>query len=206
MVCPWHTLGELRRSQFRVLGVALAVDNAEQRRLVRRLRGEMLALEGVRRTDAVTWTRLAVTADGSTGGYPSHARTKRHKPLAAKSQRATTSAQPHTHTQTDISPLLQNPNVQPPQHSHTRTAQQTLVWAMHTVRPPPLTPTPCPHCPATHTVRSPLLQRCLRTKPKHTPYGTHILSVDQKPLCRSPMHCPELSQHLHRQNPRAAKP
>ena len=47
LVCPWHTLGELRRSQFRVLGVALAVDNAEQRRLMRRLRGEMLALEGV---------------------------------------------------------------------------------------------------------------------------------------------------------------
>ena len=68
LVCPWHTLGELRRSQFRVLGVALAVDNAEQRRL----RGEMLALEGgFRRTDAVTWTRVAVTADGSTDGYPS---------------------------------------------------------------------------------------------------------------------------------------
>ena len=35
---PCHTLGELRRSQFRVLGAAHAVDNAEQRRL----RGEML--------------------------------------------------------------------------------------------------------------------------------------------------------------------
>ena len=43
LVRPWHTLGELVRSQFHVLGVALAVDNAEQRRL----RGETLALEGV---------------------------------------------------------------------------------------------------------------------------------------------------------------
>ena len=34
---PCHTLGELRRSQFRVLGAAHAVDNAEQRRL----RGEI---------------------------------------------------------------------------------------------------------------------------------------------------------------------
>ena len=42
LVCPWHILGELGRSQFRVLSVALAVDYAEQRRL----RGEMLALEG----------------------------------------------------------------------------------------------------------------------------------------------------------------
>ena len=30
---PWHTVGELRRSQFRVLGAAHAVDNAEQHRL-----------------------------------------------------------------------------------------------------------------------------------------------------------------------------
>ena len=43
LVRPWHTLGELGRSQSRVLGAAQAVDNAEQRRI----RGEMLALEGV---------------------------------------------------------------------------------------------------------------------------------------------------------------
>ena len=68
LVRPWHTLGELGRSQSRVLGAAQAVGNGEQRRL----RGEMLALEGVfRRTDAVTCTRVAVTADGSTDGYPS---------------------------------------------------------------------------------------------------------------------------------------
>ena len=41
LVRPWHTSGKLRRSQFRVSGAALAVDNAEQRRL----RGEMLILE-----------------------------------------------------------------------------------------------------------------------------------------------------------------
>ena len=58
---PWHTLGELRRSQFRVPGAAHAVDNAEQRRL--RGRGEMLTLEGGRTTDAETWTRVAVTSE-----------------------------------------------------------------------------------------------------------------------------------------------
>ena len=42
LVRPWHTLGELGRSQFRVLGAAQAVGNGEQRRI----RGEMLALEG----------------------------------------------------------------------------------------------------------------------------------------------------------------
>ena len=42
LVRPWRTLGELGRSQSRVLGAAQAVGNAEQRRL----RGEMLALEG----------------------------------------------------------------------------------------------------------------------------------------------------------------
>ena len=41
---PEHTLCELERSQSRVLGAALAVDNAERQR---RHRGEMLALEGV---------------------------------------------------------------------------------------------------------------------------------------------------------------
>ena len=69
LVCPWHTLGELRQSQFRVLGVALAVDNAEQRRL----RGEMLAFlwTGFRRTDAVPWTHVTVASDESADGYPS---------------------------------------------------------------------------------------------------------------------------------------
>ena len=70
LVCPWHNLGELRRSQFRVLGVALAVDNAEQCRL----RGEMLALEGVsedrcrdldtcgrKREPCVVWTEAKVS-------------------------------------------------------------------------------------------------------------------------------------------------
>ena len=43
----WHALDELARSQFRVLGAALAVDKAEQCRLRGRLGGgEMLALEG----------------------------------------------------------------------------------------------------------------------------------------------------------------
>ena len=41
-VRPRHALGELGRSQSRVLGAAQAVGNGEQRRL----RGEMLALEG----------------------------------------------------------------------------------------------------------------------------------------------------------------
>ena len=43
LVRPWHTLCELGRSQLRVLGAAQAVGNGEQRRI----RGEMLALEGV---------------------------------------------------------------------------------------------------------------------------------------------------------------
>ena len=67
-MCPWHTLGELGRSQFRVLGVALAVDNAEQRRL----RGEMLALEGVSEDRCRDLdTCVAVTSDESADGYPS---------------------------------------------------------------------------------------------------------------------------------------
>ena len=41
LVRPWHTLGELGRSQSRVLGAAQAMGNGEQRRLG----GEMLALE-----------------------------------------------------------------------------------------------------------------------------------------------------------------
>ena len=44
LVRPLHTLGELGRSQFRVLGVALAVDKAEQCRIRGEIHGEMLAL------------------------------------------------------------------------------------------------------------------------------------------------------------------
>ena len=72
LVRPWHTLSELRRSQFRVSGAAHAVDDAEQRRL----RGEMLALEHWKRrwgggpfSVAVNWTRVADTANGSADGY-----------------------------------------------------------------------------------------------------------------------------------------
>ena len=57
--------------QLRVLSVALAVDNAEQRRL----RGEMLAFgrgSEDRRNDLNTCGgSVAVTADGPSDGYPS---------------------------------------------------------------------------------------------------------------------------------------
>ena len=51
LVCPWHTLCELGRSQFRVLSVALAVDNAEQRV---DSGAKYWLWKGVRRTDETT--------------------------------------------------------------------------------------------------------------------------------------------------------
>ena len=60
LVRSWHTFGELGRAQFRVLGLALAVDKAEQCRLG----DEMLALEGGVSGDCLLWLAPRATGAG----------------------------------------------------------------------------------------------------------------------------------------------